>query len=185
MNDFFTDVLRLLIQVAFGFYILVVLLRLLLQLVRADFYNPLSQLVVALTNTPLRLLRRLIPGLFGIDLASVLLLLALQALELYLLLKISGFPVNPAGLLILAAGELINLTLNVFFFAIVIRVLMSWFMPYGIRHHPLGGLLVSLTEWLLAPARRMLPPIGGFDLSPILVLVLLQIAQLGLRHLLV
>lgn len=183
MNDFLADVLRLLVQVAFGFYILAVLLRLLFQLVRADFYNPVSQFLVTLTNPPLRPLRRLIPGLFGIDLASVLLLFVLQSLELYLLLKIGGSPVNPAGLLILALVELIRLTLNVFFFAIILRVLMSWFMPYGLRGHPLGGLLVNLTEPLLAPARRWLPPISGFDLSPILVLVALQIAQLALRHL--
>ncbi len=183
MNGFLADVLRLLVQVAFGFYILAVLLRLLLQLVRADFYNPVSQFIVALTNPPLRPLRRVVPGLFGIDLASVVLLVVLQALELYLLLEISGYPIDLPGLLLLAVVELVRLTINVFFFAVIIRVLMSWFLPFGMRHHPVGGLLVSLTEPLMAPARRWLPPIGGFDLSPILVLVLLQIALLALRHL--
>jgi YggT family protein len=182
MNSFLADVLELLVQVAFGFYILAVLLRLLFQLVRADFYNPVSQFIVALTNPSLRPLRRVIPGLFGIDLASVVLLVGLQALELYLLHVLRGYPVNPVGLFFFAVVELVRLTINVFFFAIIIRVLMSWFMPFGMRHHPVGNLLVSLTEPLMAPARRWLPPIAGFDLSPILVLLLLQIALLALRH---
>lgn len=182
MSGFLSDAGNLLVQVIFGLYILAVLLRLLLQLVRADFYNPISQFVVALTNPPLKPLRRVIPGLFGIDLASVVLLLALKSLEIYVLLAIAGAGAQPLGVLFAATVELVRLTINVFLFAIIIRVLLSWFSPYGIGHNPAGSLLVSLTEPLLRPARRMIPAVGGLDLSPIAVLIGLQLLQLALSH---
>jgi YggT family protein len=184
MTPFLTEAALLLIQVAFGFYTLAVLLRLLFQLARADFYNPISQFLVTLTNPPLRPLRRVIPGLFGIDLASVVLLLALKAIEIYLVVLVTGLSAQPLGILIATVVELVQLTIYVYFFAILIRVLLSWFSPYGIRHNPAGDLLVSLTEPVMRPARRLLPPLGGLDLSPIAVLVALQLALLALKHLL-
>lgn len=185
MSGFFTDATSLIVQVVFGIYLFAVLLRFLLQLARADFYNPISQFLVAFTNPPLLPLRRVIPGFFGIDLASVVLLLALKLLELYLLFTLAGYAASPAGLLLSAAVELVRLTLQVYFFAIIVRVLLSWFNPYGVHRNPAGNLLVSLTEPLLAPARRLIPPLGGgLDLSPVAVLLLLQLAQLALSHLL-
>lgn len=163
-----------LIQVVFGFYILLVLLRLLFQLVRADFYNPFSQFIVTLTQPPLKILRRFIPGFFGIDVATVVLLLALQLCEIYLLAWFQGFTPRLPGVLVLAVAELIRLTVWVFIIAIFVRIILSWVNPYGTRH-PIADLLYSLTEPMLAPARRLIPPIGGLDLSPILVLVLLQL----------
>jgi YggT family protein len=184
MNSFLTDAGALIIQVVFGLYILAVLLRFLFQLVRADFYNPVSQFLVALTNPLLKPLRRVIPGLFGIDLASVLLLLALKGLEIFLLFLLNGYALETLPMLIAAATELVRLTINVFFYAILMRAILSWFMPYGINQNPAGGLLVSLTEPLMRPARRLIPAVGGLDLSPIVVLVGLQLLQLALSHLL-
>jgi YggT family protein len=184
MSGFLSDAATLLVQVVFELYIFAVLLRFLLQIVRADFYNPISQFVVALTNPPLKPLRRVIPGLFGLDLASLVLLVALKCAELWLILLIGGYSMQPAGIAFSAVVELVRLTLNIFLFAIIIRVLLSWVSPYGISHNPAGGLLVSLTEPLMRPARRLIPPIGGLDLSPIVVLLALQLAQLALSHLL-
>lgn len=184
MSGFFTDAGTLLIQVAFGVFIFAVLLRFLLQLVRADFYNPLSQFVVALTNPLLKPLRRVIPGLLGIDVAAVVLMLALQGIEVWLLLWLRDFPPTLVGVLFAAVVELVRLTLYVFFFAVILRALLSWVNPYGMHHHPLGGLLVSLTEPLMRPARRLIPAIGGLDLSPIAVLVAIQLLLLALSHLL-
>ncbi len=176
MTSFFAQASVFLIQVLFGFYILAVLLRLLFQMVRADFYNPISQFLVVLTNPPLLPLRRFIPGLFGVDLASVALLLVLKSLELYLVFWIRGFAIHPVGLIVFATSELLTLSVYVFIVAILIRVIMSWVNPYGLRRHPASDLLHSLTEPLLRPARRLIPPIAGLDLSPIAVLVLLQLA---------
>ncbi len=189
MSAFLTEAGIFVVQVAFGIYILAVLLRFLLQTVRADFYNPVSQFVVALTNPALRPLRRVIPGLFGIDLASIVLLVALQCLEFYLILLISSagsdmpqhfsFP----GLLLAAVIELVRLTIYVFLFAILIRAVLSWISPYAGRGNPATALLVNLTEPLLRPARRLLPPMQGLDLSPVVVMAALGLALLALKHL--
>lgn len=183
MNPFLTEAGILLVEVVFGLYLLAVLLRFLFQLTRADFYNPISQFLVAFTNPLLKPLRRLIPGLYGIDLASLVLLLVLKCVELYLLLLLGGVAVQWLPIVAAATVDLLRLTLNVYFFAILIRVILSWFMPYGIHQNPAGSLLVSLTEPLLRPARRLIPPIGGLDLSPIAVIVVLQLMQLALAHL--
>jgi YggT family protein len=191
MSAFLTEAGIFLVQVLFGIYILAVLLRFLLQSVRADFYNPVSQFVVTLTNPLLRPLRRVIPGLLGVDLASVVLLVALQCLELYLILLIGtagsdvprsfSFP----GLLLAAVIELVRLTIYVFLFAILIRAVLSWVSPspYAGRGNPATALLVSLTEPLLRPARRLLPPMQGLDLSPLLVMAALSLLLLALKHL--
>ncbi|MFL6651355.1 MAG: YggT family protein [Sulfurifustaceae bacterium] len=163
-----------LVQVAFGFYILLVLLRFLFQLARASFYNPFSQFIVTLTQPPLKILRRFIPGFFGIDFATVVLLLALQVAEIYLTAWLQGVTPGAAGVIIVAIAELIQLAVWIYIIAILVRVVLSWVNPYG-THHPLADLLDSVTEPLLGPARRLIPPIGGLDLSPIAVLILLQL----------
>jgi YggT family protein len=175
MTPYFAQAAIYLIQVVFGFYILIVLLRFLFQLARADFYNPISQFLVTLSNPPLRLLRRLIPGLWGIDLASVVLLIALKTLEIWLIAWIREFSGAFAGIIVLAAAQLFELTIYVYIVTVLIRVVMSWFSPQGMRRHPLSDLLYSLTEPLLRPARRLIPPISGIDFSPIAVFVLLQL----------
>jgi YggT family protein len=184
VSGFLTDAASLIVQVVFGLYILAVLLRFVMQLTRADFYNPIAQFVVTLTNPPLKPLRRLIPGLFGIDVASLLLLFALQYLEIATLLWIRGVAADPLALLLPTVIELVRLTIYVFLFAILIRVVLSWVSPYGLHQNPAGSLLISLSEPLLRPARRWIPAMGGLDLSPIAVLVLLQLLLLALNHLL-
>ena len=175
MTPYFAQAGAYLIQVVFGFYILVVLLRFLFQLARANFYNPISQFLVTLSNPPLRILQRIIPGLWGIDLASVVLLVALKVLESYAIGWMQGFVGNLTGVVFFAVVQLLQLTVYVYIFTIFIRVIMSWFSPYGMQRHPLSDLLFQLTEPLLGRARRVIPPISGFDLSPVAVFVLLEL----------
>ena len=165
-----------LIQTLFGLYIGAVMLRFLLALVRADFYNPVSQFLVKVTNPPLIPLRRIIPSFMGIDLASVLLMLVLQGVELVLIAAIQGFGLHPAGLAILAVAQLLSLLIKVYFFTILIQVILSWVSPGN--YNPAVALLYSLNEPLLGRARRLLPPISGFDLSPILVMIALQLLEI-------
>ncbi len=172
--NYFSQAGLYLVQVVFGFYTLLVLLRLLFQLVRADFYNPFSQFIVTLTQPPLKILRRFIPGFFGIDFATVVLLLAIQVVEVFLIAWLRGITPSVAGVIVLACAELIGLTVWVYIISILVRVILSWVNPYG-TSHPVADLLYSLTEPMLAPARRLIPPISGLDLSPIAVLVLLQL----------
>jgi YggT family protein len=167
-----------LINTVFGLYILIVMLRFLLQLVRGDFYNPVSQFLVKATSPVLVPLRRVIPGLFGIDFASVLLLLVLQILQIVLVGLIKGYAFQPLGLVVMSIAELASLTLNIFFFSILIQVILSWVNPG--TYNPVTSLLYSLNEPLLGPARRLIPPVSGFDFSPLVVGVALKLLEMTL-----
>ena len=165
-----------LVETLFGLYILVVMLRFLLQWVRADFYNPLSQFIVRATQPPLVPLRRVIPAARGIDTASVVLLIALQFAELWLVTGLLGQRAPVSALLVYSIAELLQLGVNVFLFSILIQVVMSWINPGG--WNPLLNVIHSLNEPLLALARRFIPPMGGLDLSPIAAMVALQFAAI-------
>jgi YggT family protein len=154
-----------LIEAVFGLYIGVVLLRLFLQWVRADFYNPVSQFVVKLTNPLLVPLRRLIPGYGGIDLAALVLAYALAVLSTAIV-----YALPPIDILLKALFVLMSTTFSLFFWMVVIRALMSWISP---GHHPAARVLDQLTEPVLRPIRRVVPPLGGLDLSPLIFLLLL------------
>ena len=165
-----------LIQTLFGLYLVAVMLRFLLQMSRADFYNPVSQFLVKVTNPPLIPLRRVIPGFIGIDMAAVVLLIVIQAVELVLVGLVQGFSLGIAGLTVLTVAELLNLLLNIYFFTILIQVILSWVNPGG--YNPAVALLYSLNEPILSRARRMIPPISGFDLSPIVVFIGIQLVKM-------
>jgi YggT family protein len=175
-GGYFGNAAIFLVETAFDLYILIVMVRFLLQLVRADFYNPVSQFLVKATSPVLVPLRRVIPGLFGIDWASVLLLIVLQVTKLIVIGSIKGYAFQPLGLVVLSVAELLSLALNVFFFSILIQVILSWVNPGA--YNPITSVLYSLNEPLLAPARRMLPPMGGLDLSPLAVGVGLKLIEM-------
>lgn len=162
-----------LIETLFGVYIFIVMLRLLLQWARADFYNPLSQFIVRATQPVLAPMRGALPSVGGIDLACVVLLVALQFGELWLIAGLLGHSVAVVALLVLAVAEIVQLAIYVFLFSILIQVVMSWINPGS--YNPMLGVLHSLNEPLLGPARRLVPPIGGLDLSPIVVMIGLQL----------
>ena len=168
-----------LIQTVFGFYLLAVMLRFLLQWVQADFYNPLVQFLVRITNPPLLPLRRIVPGYRGLDLASVVLAFVLQGVEVLLVALLLGQPVGIGGLLLLTVMELLKLLINIYLWGIIIQAVLSWINPDP--RHPAARVLAQLTAPLLRPARRLLPPISGVDLSPILVVVALIFVSLLLQ----
>ena len=165
-----------LVQVVFGLYAILVLLRFLLQLTRADFYNPLSQFIVKATKPLLNPLRRVIPTIGGMDTASLVLAWIVITLEQLAILAITGVGFQLVAATLLAIPELISLTINIFLFAILIQVIISWINPGS--YNPALGLIHSLTEPLLGPVRRRMPDMGGFDLSPIVVMVGLVILEM-------
>ncbi len=170
-----------LIQTVFGFYILAVMLRFLLQWVRADFYNPLVQFLVRITNPPLLPLRRIVPGYRGLDLASLVLAFALQLVEMSLItLLISPFP-SVGGVLLLTVAELFKLLINIYLWGIVIQAILSWVNPDP--RHPAARVLAQLTDPVLRPVRNRLPPVSGIDLSPMVVVVGLIFISLLLQDL--
>ena len=165
-----------LIHTLFGLYILLVMLRFLLQWARADFYNPVSQFIVKATQPPLTPLRKFIPGFGGLDTAALVFMVILKIVELWLVTGLLGMSPQIGGLALLSVAELLSLLINVFIFSILIQVIISWVNPG--MYNPVMGLLHSLTEPLLGPARRVIPPISGLDLSPIIVIVVLQLASM-------
>ncbi|MDG4560732.1 MAG: YggT family protein [Candidatus Competibacter phosphatis] len=171
-----------LIQTVFGFYILAVMLRFLLQCVRADFYNPLVQFLVRITNPLLLPLRRFVPGYRGLDLASVVLAFALQLLEVLLVTALFGRSLDIGGVLLVTVMELLKLLINIYLWGVIIQAVLSWINPDP--RHPAARVLAQLTAPLLRPARRLLPPVSGVDLSPVLVVVALIFVSLLLQDLL-
>lgn len=175
-----------LLSTLFQLYIALILLRFLLQWARADFYNPLSQFIVKVTSPLLRPLRRIIPGWGGLDIACLLLAYLVTLVQVALvgahiapynfLGLLDGQLMGPISLLLVSLLDLITLAIGLYMIAIIIQAIASWISPGN--YNPALALLYSLTEPLLRPARRLLPPISGLDLSPILVLLALQVAKM-------
>ncbi len=165
-----------LISTLFGIYILLLMLRFVLQWLRADFYNPVSQFIYRATEPVLRPLQRVVPRVAALDLAPLLLMLGLKIAELWLSFMILGHGPRLPGLLVLAIAHLMSLLLHVFLVAILVQVVLSWVNPGA--YNPVTQLIHRLTEPLLGRARRLLPPMSGLDLSPIAVLIGLQLANM-------
>ena len=174
-GSYFSQAGIFLIQIIFGLYILAILLRYLLARVRADFYNPLSQFLVKITNPAIKPLRRFIPGYLGVDWPSIILLLFVQGLEIILIsLVASGRIPAPLGLLVLTVAYLLKEVIYVYLFIIIIQIVISWINPGA--YNPITVIMYQLSEPILKPARRLIPPAGGFDFSSLAVLIVLQLS---------
>lgn len=175
------SVLAYLVQTLLGLFLIAVLLRFLLQLVRADFYNPVSQFVVKLTNPLVLPLRRILPGYAGIDFASLLLALLLQMAGIAFVFLLSQGAIPPLAALIMGSVlGLLALLVQFYFFALLAMIILSW-VAQGSRH-PAIHLLHQVTEPVMAPFRKLLPPMGGMDFSPIIVFILINVIQIVIQH---
>ncbi|VXA92146.1 YggT family protein [Pseudomonas sp. 8BK] len=165
------------LQTIGSLYLLIVLLRFILQLVRADFYNPVSQFIVRATHPLLKPLRKIIPSLAGLDLASLVLAIVVQLVLMALTLMLLGYGLdNPLQLLVWSIIGVTALFLKVFFFALIISVILSW-VAQG-SHNPTAMLINQICEPLLSPIRRILPSMGGLDLSPIVAFLILNLIDM-------
>ena len=153
-------------------YVTAILLRLLLQWVRADFYNPLSQFLVKATNPVLVPARRLIPSIGKLDTASVVVMLLLELLQLVLISLLSQTDFGFQFLLLFAVRKLLIALLLTYFVLIIARVITSWVANQS--RHPLIPLIYQLTEPVLRPINKLLPKMGGVDLSPLFALIALR-----------
>jgi YggT family protein len=165
------------LQTIGSLYLMIVLLRFILQLVRADFYNPLSQFAVRATQPLLKPLRRIIPSVAGLDVASLLLALLVQlVLTALTLLLVYGTAGTPVQMLIWSLIGVTALFVNIFFYALIISVILSW-VAQG-SHNPAAMLVNQLCEPLLMPFRRLLPSLGGLDLSPIFAFMAIKLLDM-------
>lgn len=174
--SYFTNPIILILDTIFSFYIGAVLLRFLLQWCRADFRNPISKFLITITHPLLKILRRVIPSIGNIDTASLVLMMALQILQIGSIAFLGGSFFSVGGLILTAFAQLIALLLNVMFYAIFARALLSWFQQ-GV-YNDFSMLLYSLTEPTLQICRGILPNLGGLDLSVILAILGIQLAQM-------
>ena len=172
----FSEIFSLIVDTLSSLYLVVILLRFVLQLSRADFYNPISQFAVKATNPLLIPLRRIIPGVAGVDFASLVLAILFQAsvLALKFLVFTAGMP-NPAGLILMSGVLVLGMLLKLYFWSLLVMIVASWIAPGS--SHPALMLINQITEPLMKPFRRILPSMGGLDLSPILVFLVLQILE--------
>lgn len=175
-SSYLTNPLEFLISTLFSLYILAVMLRFILGAVRADFYNPVSQFLVRITNPLLVPMRRVIPSFRQYDTSALLLMLLLQMISLVIVVLLRGASVSIITLLLAAIGELVVLAFNVFIFAIVIQVIISWINPG--TYNPVNALLYSITRPVMGPIQRLIPPVSGIDLSPLVALIGLQILKM-------
>lgn len=165
-----------LIDTVASLYILAVMLRFLLQWSRAEYYNPISQFLVKITHPPLRLLRRFVPAIGKIDTSSLVLVMALQMLSDFSILLLKGVLISIGALIVLSFTQLVSLLFNIFIFAIFARAILSWINPGAFD--AASSILHSLTEPVLNTCRQFIPDIGGVDLSPLVALILLQLAKM-------
>lgn len=165
----------LVVNTFINLYLLVVILRFLLQVVRADFYNPLSQFIVKATNPLLVPMRKAIPGFGGIDIASLVLAILVQALGLSLIMMIKGAMPVPE-ILLWSVINIIAFVLNIYFFGLLISIIASWVAPGS--YNPALILINQILEPVTRPIRKMLPDMGGLDISPIIVFLLIQVLSI-------
>jgi YggT family protein len=175
-GGYFANAGVFLVNTLFGLYIGAVLLRLLLQWTRADFYNPLSQAIVKITNPALRPLRRYIPAIGRIDTASLILIVGLQLINTWLVTALSDTSLGTFGTIMTTIAELLSKLFHLYMFAIIIQAIASWVAPNA--YNPILTLIDTITDPLLRPIRRLLPNLGGLDLSPLIAILALQLAMM-------
>ena len=175
MGSHFGNAGVFLVETLFGLYITVLMLRILLQLVRANFFNPLCQFIVKVTNPVLLPMRRTLPNWRNLDVPATVFMVLLKCIELTIILGIVGSHISAAAVVALALVRLIDFAILILLVVIFIKILISWFAPYS--DSPIIPLLYQLSAPLLEPARRAVPPISGLDLSPMIVLIGLQLSR--------
>ena len=172
MNGSSTNAISYLVGTLLDLYITAVLLRLILQWVRADFYNPVCQFLVKITNPVIVPLRRVIPSIRSLDTASVLLILALEFFSVWIASRISSSPLNFEQIVVFSLMKLAATLLMTYFFLIIASVILSWVAAR--MRHPVIPLVYQLTEPVLLPFRKIIPPIAGIDLSPLFALIVIR-----------
>lgn len=173
------QIATLIVDTVVAFFVFLLLARFHFQWLRVPFRNPVGEFVLATTNWCVVPARRMVPGLAGLDLPTLLLAWAFQALGLWVQDAIAGASHGVAAVAALAAVDLLRYSLYILVFAIIVQAVFSWINP----HAPFAPVFDVITRPFLRPLRRFVPPIGSFDLTPLVLLVILQILLIPVWHL--
>jgi YggT family protein len=171
------QIVTLIVENLGALYILAVLLRFLLQAVRADFYNPLTQAIVKITAAPLAPFRKVIPGYRGLDFASLVLALVLSSVFTAIMILAAGFGLPSIGIIVSwAFVGLISFVLNIYYFGLIIQVIASFIAPFS--GNPILLMIYQILDPINSRVRRVIPPMGGLDLSPLFIFLGIKILQI-------
>ncbi|MEX2469618.1 MAG: YggT family protein, partial [Pseudohongiellaceae bacterium] len=163
-----------------GLYLLAVLLRFLLQLARADFYNPVTQAVIKATDPLVRVFRSFIPGYRGVDFSTLILALVLEGIAICVMILLYGDSIPSIGFVVTwAFVGILYFIINIYYWAIIASIIMSFVMLFSgnMTPHPILRLIWQLTEPVMAPVRKIIPPMGGLDFSPIFIFIAIGLIQ--------
>ena len=174
-----TQALYFIVKTLAQLYLLLLLLRFWLPMLRADFRNPIAQGILRFTSPLVIPVRRFVPPIGRLDTSTIMVAYVLQFLLVLVLLTIMDVSVNTLSIAITAVFELAILSLNLFFFVILIKIILSWVAPHN--YNPITVLLNTMAEPVLRPFRRIIPPIGGLDISPIFAIILLKAAEIVMQ----
>lgn len=168
-----------LLQTLFDLYIMAVILRIWMQLARVDYYNPFSQFIVKVTSPVLNPLRRVFPAIGRFDIAAAFLALALMALKFFVLIhmQLGQFPYSVVDLLLASLRNVLIIALQLIFWILIVRAILSWFSQ---GRNPIEFVFAQLTEPMLAPIRRIIPPMGGLDLSVLVLIIFIQFLRVSI-----
>jgi YggT family protein len=173
------NALSFLVSTVFDLYLMVVIIRIWLQLARADFYNPFSQFVVKATHPLVAPMRRVLPAMGGFDTASVVLALLVVIAKFVILSLIAGAAISISTILLVSVVSVVKEAGVLLFWMLILRAILSW-VSQG--HNPIEMVMGQLTEPLLAPIRRIIPPIGGLDLSLLVMMIILNFINMLLSQ---
>jgi YggT family protein len=176
-SGYFSQPILFLIEILFGLYMGIVALRIIMQWAHWEYHNPLVQLIIRATQIPVKFLRRFIPPLGRWDSATIVLLFALAILKLLLMALLIPSLLNVVVILRLAVADIFTLFITLFSASIIIQVILSWIQP-GNSYNPITPLISRMNAPLLRPIRQRLPAMGGLDLSPLIVLLGLQLLSM-------
>ncbi len=174
-----TQALYFIVKTLAQLYLLLLLLRFWLPMLRADFRNPIAQGILRFTSPLVIPVRRFVPPIGRLDTSTIMVAYVLEFLLVLVLLAIRGFSADTLSIAITAFLELAILSLNLFFFVILIKVILSWVAPHN--YNPITALLNTMAEPVLRPFRRVIPAVGGIDISPIFAIILLKAAEIVLQ----
>ena len=172
MAGTFNNASFFLINTVFDLYIFVLLVRFILAYVRADFFNPLTQFFIKLTQPIILPLRRVIPNYKNFELSTIFLVIILEIVKFSLFALLLRNTPHIGGLLLLAFADGLHSLINIFFYAILLQAILTWVQQ---GYSPAADLLAKITMPIMRPFHRIIPPIGGIDISPIPAMLLLQL----------
>ena len=168
-----------LVEAVFGFFVFMLLARFHFQWLRVSFRNQIGEFVIATTNWLVLPTRRFVPGLAGLDLPTLLLAWVLQSLCVWIVVAMRGIDPALIDVILRAALDLLRYSLYILVFAIIVQVVISWVNPYA----PMAPVFNAVTAPFLRPLRRFIPPLAGVDLTPLVLLIVIQIVLIVLANL--